>query len=186
MSGVPLVTQSDLGSENYGIANCHTLIRHRLDPTLANTIQHRWQRDKMNIKAEAAWSQIRRQFTEGFENILDAGQNSDLYNADDTLERYVYFDSFTLRHNQCERCRLVFQWLAIPWLQAELDAWRRRFNSTPRRADKNKVLPHGIPDLITAKPYQFGTFNFKASAVFCLFVMHQLVITGSCSFGDIR
>jgi len=98
VSGVPLVTQSDLGSENYGIANCHTLIRHRLDPTLANTIQHRWQREKMNIKAEAAWSQIRRQFTEGFENILDAGQNSDLYNADDTLERCVCFDSFMLRH----------------------------------------------------------------------------------------
>ena len=84
--GVPLVTQSDLGTENFGIANCHTLIRHRLDPSLENTIQHRWQRDKMNIKAEAAWSQVRRQFTRGFEDILDAGFNSDLYNRDDALE----------------------------------------------------------------------------------------------------
>jgi hypothetical protein len=84
-----LITQSDLGTENYGIANCHTLIRHRLDPTLRDTIQHRWRRDKMNIKPEIAWSQIRRQFTPGFENILDFGIHNDLYNPGDPLEKYV-------------------------------------------------------------------------------------------------
>ena len=59
------------------------------------------------------------------------------------------------------RISLVFRWLAIPWLQAELDSWRRRFNSTPRRADKNKVLPCGIPDIITDKPARYGTVDFK-------------------------
>ncbi|KAH9948917.1 hypothetical protein B0H21DRAFT_707499 [Amylocystis lapponica] len=57
--------------------------------------------------------------------------------------------------------RLLFLWLAIPWLQNELDAYVERWNSTSRRADKHKVTPHGIPDLITAKPERFGTRDFK-------------------------
>ncbi|KAJ7347697.1 hypothetical protein DFH08DRAFT_808478 [Mycena albidolilacea] len=57
--GIPLVTQSDLGSENNGIANCHTVTR------------------------------------------VARG----LYDINNPLEK------------------LVFRWLAIPWLQAELDAW---------------------------------------------------------------
>jgi len=28
--------------ENYGVANTHTVIRHRLDPSLVNTLQHRF------------------------------------------------------------------------------------------------------------------------------------------------
>ncbi|KAJ7303717.1 hypothetical protein DFH08DRAFT_918758 [Mycena albidolilacea] len=129
--GIPLITQSDPGGEHYGIANCHTSTRQRLDPSLEGTLQHRWMKDKMNIKPEATWSQMRRQFTSGFENILDA----ELYDINKPLEK------------------LVFRWLAIPWLQAELDAWVRRYNSTPRRRDKNKILPQGIPDLIVAKPH---------------------------------
>ncbi|KAJ7139358.1 hypothetical protein C8R44DRAFT_605301, partial [Mycena epipterygia] len=142
--GIPLITQSDLGSENYGIANCHTLTRQRLDPSLAGTMQHRWMSKKtMNIKPEATWSQMRRQFTPGFENILDLGVSQGLYDVGKPLER------------------LVFRWLAIPWLQAELDSWVLRFNSTPRRHDKNKILPHGIPDLIASKPHLYGTKDYK-------------------------
>lgn len=62
------------------------------------------------------------------------------------------------------RFRLLFRWLAIPWLQAELDSWVIRFNSTPRRHDKNKILPHGIPDLITSKPHLYGTKDYKVRA----------------------
>ncbi|KAJ6610934.1 hypothetical protein B0H10DRAFT_1953426 [Mycena sp. CBHHK59/15] len=40
--GIPLITQSDLDSENNGIANCHTVTRQRLDPSLNGTLQHRW------------------------------------------------------------------------------------------------------------------------------------------------
>ncbi|KAH9924596.1 hypothetical protein B0H21DRAFT_781416 [Amylocystis lapponica] len=141
--GVPLVTQSDPGSENFGVANCHTNIRHRLDPTLADTLQHRWMRNKSNIKPEIAWSLLRRHFTPGFEALLDEGHLSGLYNPDEVIER------------------LLFLWLAIPWLQNELDAYVERWNSTSRRADKHKVTPHGIPDLITAKPERFGTRDFK-------------------------
>ncbi|KAJ6573341.1 hypothetical protein B0H10DRAFT_1964050 [Mycena sp. CBHHK59/15] len=42
VGGIPLITQSDLGSENNGIANCHTVTRQRLDPSLNGTLQHRW------------------------------------------------------------------------------------------------------------------------------------------------
>ncbi|KAJ7278500.1 hypothetical protein C8J57DRAFT_1434292 [Mycena rebaudengoi] len=143
IGGIPLVTQSDPGSENYGLANCHTNARHHLDPSLKDTLQHRWMRKHQNIKPEALWSQLRRQWTPGFEDVLDHGLNNGLYNPDDPLEN------------------LVFRWLAIPWLQAELDKWRLQYNSSPRRADKNKILPHGIPDLITAKPHLFNSENFK-------------------------
>jgi hypothetical protein len=87
--GIPLVTQSDRGTENNVIANCQTVIRHRLDPSLVDTLQHRWCVDKSNIKSEAMWSQLRRQFTPGFENQLDYGLNNGLYNPDDPLEKYV-------------------------------------------------------------------------------------------------
>ncbi|KAJ7718872.1 hypothetical protein DFH07DRAFT_872378 [Mycena maculata] len=144
VGGIPLITQSDPGGENYGIANCHTVARQRLDPTLEGTMQHRWMNKKaMNVKPEATWSQLRRRFTPGFESILEFGVSQGLYDISKPLEK------------------LVFRWLAIPWLQAELDAWRARYNSTPRRQDKNKILPQGIPDLIVAKPHLYGTEDYK-------------------------
>ncbi|OBZ73681.1 hypothetical protein A0H81_06483 [Grifola frondosa] len=141
--GIPLVTQSDPGTENFGVANCHTEIRHRLDPSLADTLQHRWMRHKSNIKPEIMWSQLRRKWSPGFENILEHGRLNGLYDPANPLEK------------------LVFLWLAIPWLQAELDAYMKQFNGSQRRADKNKILPHGIPDVITAKPERFNTTDFK-------------------------
>jgi len=61
--------------------------------------------------------------------------------------------------------RLVFRWLAIPWLQAELDSWAHRFNTSPRRADKNKILPQGIPDIIFTKPQTYGHEDFKVNCL---------------------
>ncbi|KAI9452828.1 hypothetical protein F5148DRAFT_1330590 [Russula earlei] len=143
IGGIPLITQSDRGTENNVVANCHTVTRHWLDPSLVGTLQHRWCVEKTNIKPEIAWSQLRRQFTPGFESHLDFGYNNGLYNPDDPLEK------------------LVFRWLAIPWLQAELDAWTWRFNSSPPRADKHKLLPQGIPNIIHAKPHLYGSQDFK-------------------------
>jgi hypothetical protein len=81
------VTQSDPGSENFGVANMQTVIRHRLDPSLSETLQHRWMRKSKNIKSEINWSIFRRDFTPGFENILDHGVNNGWYNIDDPLEK---------------------------------------------------------------------------------------------------
>ncbi|KAJ7180569.1 hypothetical protein C8R46DRAFT_1210907 [Mycena filopes] len=145
-SGIPLITQSDLGSENYGIANCQTTTRQRLDPSLSGTLQHRWMSKKaMNVKPEAAWSRMRRSFTPGFEDLFDAGVARGLLDISNPLEK------------------LVFRWLAVPWIQRELDHYVAIFNNTPRRADKHKLLPQGIPNLIQSKPHQFGCTDYKAS-----------------------
>ncbi|KAH9895573.1 hypothetical protein C8Q73DRAFT_644418 [Cubamyces lactineus] len=145
IGGVPLVTQSDPGSENFGIANCHTEIRHHLDPSLRDTLQHRWMRNKTNIKPEIVWSLFRRGWSPGFETILDEGRLNGLYDVNEPLER------------------LVFLWVMVPWLQREVDTWVHQFNNSARRADKNKVLPQGIPSLIAAKPDRFGVLDFKVS-----------------------
>jgi hypothetical protein len=66
---------------------------------------------------------------------------------------------------------LVFRWLAIPWLQSELDKWVTIRNRTLPRADTKKVLPHGIPELMREKPEQFGALDFKVigRSYLCLF-----------------
>ena len=69
----PLITQSDLGSENYGIANAQSVLRQWNDPRLEGTVQHRWMRHKKNVMPEIAWSQLRRRFTPGFEKIIEEG-----------------------------------------------------------------------------------------------------------------
>lgn len=54
--------------------------------------------------------------------------------------------------------------MAIPWIQRELDVWVNRFNSTPRRQDKRKVLPCGIPTIIHDKPHIYGAKDYKVSS----------------------
>ncbi|EGN93682.1 hypothetical protein SERLA73DRAFT_78547 [Serpula lacrymans var. lacrymans S7.3] len=140
---MPLVTQSDPGSENYGIANAHTMLRQMHDPALMGTLQHRWMRIKKNIKLEIAWSQLRRRFILGFEDILDKGVVNNWYDADIDLQR------------------MVFHWVFIPWLQCELDSYCDRVNNTQKRADKNKILPHGVPNHIFETPEDFGAYDCK-------------------------
>ncbi|KAF8169351.1 hypothetical protein BJ912DRAFT_1025640 [Pholiota molesta] len=130
---IPLITQSDLGSENYGIANAHTMLRQLHDPRLEGT----------NVKPEIAWSQFRRRFTPGFESILQEGVTAGWYDTSRPLDV------------------LVFRWLFIPWLQVELDAYVERINNTKKRADRNKVLPHGVPNDIANSPERYGCLDFK-------------------------
>lgn len=58
-------------------------------------------------------------------------------------------------------CSFVFRWVAIPWLQEEIDAYVYRHNRTFRRANRHKVLPHGIPDVMFEQPKSFGALDFK-------------------------
>ncbi|KAG1897951.1 uncharacterized protein F5891DRAFT_1191262 [Suillus fuscotomentosus] len=140
---MPMVTQSDPGSENYGIANAHTMLRQYHDKALHGTLQHRWMRTKKNVMPEIAWSQLRRRFTPGFENLLDHGVNSGWYDSNNTLQV------------------MVFRWVFIPWLQQELDAYQDRINNTAKRHDRNKILPHGVPNLIYHSAEDFGALDFK-------------------------
>ncbi|KAJ7728282.1 hypothetical protein DFH07DRAFT_757330, partial [Mycena maculata] len=139
----PLVSQSDPGTENFGLANGHTLIRHFHDPSLRGTLQHRWMREKKNVMPEISWSQLRHRFTPGFEDILDIGVNNGWYDPDILLEA------------------LVFRWVFIPWLQKKLDSYRERVNNTAKRADRNKVLPHGVPNDMAEHPGDYGVLDFK-------------------------
>jgi hypothetical protein len=81
---------SDRGRENNGIANMHTLMRQQLDPSLKDTLQHRFCTDKKNIKAEIGWSQFRAQWAPGFEDLFDFGVHSEFYTPLDPLEKYAY------------------------------------------------------------------------------------------------
>lgn len=83
---MPLVTQSDPGSENYGVANGQSLLRQWHDTTLKGTSQHRWMRDKKNIPPEISWSQLRRRFTPGYENVIELGILEGWYDPADTLD----------------------------------------------------------------------------------------------------
>lgn len=86
---MPLVSQSDPGTENFGLANGHTLLRHLQDPDLEGTLQHRWMREKKNVMPEIGWSQLRHRFTPGFEDILDVGVNNGWYDPNELVEAYV-------------------------------------------------------------------------------------------------
>ena len=69
--GIPLLTMSDPGSENNGIANIHTMMHHQLDPSLCDTLQDLFCHNKTNIKSEIGWSQFRAQCAPGFEDLFD-------------------------------------------------------------------------------------------------------------------
>ncbi|KAK7019500.1 hypothetical protein R3P38DRAFT_2973640 [Favolaschia claudopus] len=62
-----------------------------------------------------------------------------------------------------ELCSLVFRWIAIPFVQIQLDLWVQLRNQTKPRADKHKITPHGIPALLRAKPEFYNLHDFKVS-----------------------
>lgn len=81
---IPLVIQSDPGPENFCIAKGHSFIRQSLDPDLVGTLQHRYMKEKNNLPPEIAWSNLRRNFTPGLEDIL---ANPDVnYTCDNPLQ----------------------------------------------------------------------------------------------------
>ncbi|KAJ7465042.1 hypothetical protein FB451DRAFT_1352670 [Mycena latifolia] len=106
-------------------------------------LQHRWMREKKNVMPEIGWSQLRHRFTPGFEDILDVGVNNGWYDP----------------HNLVEA--LVFRWVFIPWLQKELDSYCDRVNNTAKRADRNKILPYGVPNHMFEHPGDYGVLDFK-------------------------
>ncbi|KAG2142829.1 uncharacterized protein EDB93DRAFT_1241501 [Suillus bovinus] len=143
LGAMPLVTQSDLGTENNGIVNGHTMLRHLQDPGLARTLQHKFRGDHHNIKPEIFWSQLCHCWTLGFEDILDFGLSASIYNPDDALER------------------LVFHFVFILWLQHELDLFANKLNNTKPCFNMHKILPHGCPNDIFDCPEKFDCQDFS-------------------------
>lgn len=58
---------------------------------------------------------------------------------------------------------LVFCWVVIPWMQAELDSYVFKFNTSPRRKKRGKILPHGPPQLILEKAHMYQERDFRVS-----------------------
>ncbi|KAG9008384.1 hypothetical protein FRB90_008920 [Tulasnella sp. 427] len=141
--GMPLITQSDRGTENYGIANAQTTMRHSLDPTLEGTIQHRFMSGHGNVKPEIAWSQLRRRWSRGWEDLLDIGHLRGLYDPDNSAHR------------------VVFHYIWIPFLQEQLDDYVRMHNNSKKRSDRHKILPHGRPNDIFDNPAEFSSVDLK-------------------------
>ncbi|KAG2060026.1 hypothetical protein BDR06DRAFT_1003078 [Suillus hirtellus] len=106
------------------------MLHQMYDPALQGALQHHWIQTKKNVKPEITWSHLQHQFTPGFETLLDEGVENGWYNSDNTLQV------------------MIFRWVFIPWLQCKLDRYQDRVNNTLKRPDRNKVLPHGVPNLI--------------------------------------
>ncbi|PSS37790.1 hypothetical protein PHLCEN_2v357 [Hermanssonia centrifuga] len=140
---MPLLTQSDPGTENNGIANAQTELRHQQDPALSDLLQHKFKGNKGNIKPEIAWRRLRYTFTPGFEDLIERGILEGLYDPDDSLER------------------LVFHYIFIPWIQEELDKYVDLTNDTKPCYNRHKVLPHGRPIEIFQNPSQYDTCDFS-------------------------
>ena len=71
---------------------------------------------------------------------------------------------------------LIFRWLAIPWIQSELDKWVLHRNRTRPRYDSKKILPNGIPLVIRDKPEKFDAMDFKVGFIHCKSVSIYLLI----------
>jgi hypothetical protein len=115
MTAVPIITQSDPGHENNGVANAQTVIRQTLDASLAGTMQHRFAKGHNNILSEIKWSVFRRDFSPGFENILEEGILKGWYDVNDTIEMYFFFISVTVDSDIDNFCvQLVIPLASIP------------------------------------------------------------------------
>ena len=60
----------------------------------------------------------------------------------------------------------LFRWIAIPWLQGEIDHWVKFKNRTAPRKQRHKILPHGIPAVIRSQPSHFNAYDFKVNQEF--------------------
>ena len=162
--GAPCVTQSDRGTENFNVAYAHTQIRHALDPTLVGSIQHQWKPGHSNIKPEQMWARFRKTWVPGFERLLDKGIKEQWYDIVNITDRCVATGMWNVIDTSlCIINRLIFRWLAIPWLQREADTYVYGHNTTRRRADRRKVLPSGVPDVMFENPESADALDFKVS-----------------------
>ncbi|KAI6095605.1 hypothetical protein EDD16DRAFT_1492238 [Pisolithus croceorrhizus] len=143
---IPMITQSDPGTESFRIANAQTLLWQMHDPMLEGYVQHWWMHTKKNIMPEIAWLQLCHRFSPGFESLLNTGVDAGWCDPDNMLQL------------------MVFHWVFIPWLQVELNNFQDHINKSRKQHDKHKVLPHGILELIYTCPGDYGALDFKASA----------------------
>ncbi|KAI6102910.1 hypothetical protein F5141DRAFT_1007960, partial [Pisolithus sp. B1] len=162
---IPMIMQSNPGTENFVLANAQTLLHQMHDPTLEGYVQHRWMHTKKNIKPKIAWSQLRHHFSPGFKSLLDTGVDAGWYDPNNTLQL------------------MVFHWVFIPWLQVELNSYQDHVNNSQKCRNKRKVLPHRIPELIYTCAENYRALDSKVMVspaaikqVRCLYINPNHVI----------
>ena len=68
---------------------------------------------------------------------------------------------FLCASSQLIPSRLAFRWVWMPLIQAELDLFAYRYNTSRKRANRNTLLPHGRPKFIHEFPEQFNGLDYK-------------------------
>ena len=77
---------------------------------------------------------------------------------------------------------LLFRWIAILWLQTELDNWVKFKNTTAPRAVKNKILPRGVPALIRSRPSHFNAADFMVVYYPLCHIQTHNIMLDTCPF----
>ncbi|KAH8991701.1 hypothetical protein EDB92DRAFT_1935041 [Lactarius akahatsu] len=99
IGSIPLITQSDPGTENVNVAYAQTALRHQMEPSLDGSIQHRWFRKHGNIKPEIHWSVFQRDWAVGFQQLLNEGVESGYYDIGNPLEWHQEVDTWKVLPN---------------------------------------------------------------------------------------
>ena len=116
--------------------------------------------EKSNIPPEITWSQVRRRWTPGFENILDFGLWQGWFDIHNSIDWSLPLPCPYAKTDSIDR--LLLRWVIIPWLQCEMDRFHDHFNNTRKCQDKHKVLPQGVPNHIYENPEAYDGLDFKA------------------------
>ena len=125
LSDIPMVTQSDPGTENFDIANAQTLLLQMHDPTLEGFVQHRWMRTKKTSSrklpghnSDGGSAQASRHFLR--QVWMKVGMTPTTPYSCEFCTCLLTLEVIASVNNH----RMVFHWVFIPWLQVELNSWK--------------------------------------------------------------
>ena len=113
-----------------------------------------------NIKPEHAWARLRDMWSKGFEDMFNEGIQNQWYNPINILDRYTVVVNVSMS-DVLTLDSLTFRWLAIHFVQCELDLYVTMHNTASRRANKHKVLPHSVPQQMFMHPSTANSYDFK-------------------------
>ncbi|VDI17274.1 Hypothetical predicted protein [Mytilus galloprovincialis] len=137
-NGVPLVLQSDPGTENVLIGALQCTLRHEADDYFAGIKSFRVVRSKFNQRIEAWWSMFRRQSSEWWINFFKDLVSFGEFNRDNVVDI------------QCLR------YCFMPVVQQELNLLVERWNNHHISANRNAACPNGRPNTLHIAPEDSG------------------------------
>lgn len=100
----------------------------------------------------------------GFETLLQKGIDQHWYDDVNVADRYVALFIYESASKLTKgRNRIVFRWLAIPWLQKAADSYVYDHNTSRRRANRSKALPNEVPDVMYENPEIVNALDFRVT-----------------------